>query len=408
MMLNEPAISPSHKTAAQPRTKGSRADPATKKLPTKSSGRQSTPEAIRRLVWIRAAGHCELCGRDITEDPRMRSPTRWGEVAHVLPAGPTGPRATAGYSSRTAREHTGDPDNLIAACPACHTLIDRDPELHTEVLLLKLHRAQVQRIRLTARQPNASQTMGLLFIGHHFDTRNNLSERALVPAMLSDGMVPIDFPERVDLPEPPSSGRDAAYWRHVEDIVEHKVESALRRAASMRGDPPILSVAALADIPSLMALGRKLGDRIDRRLFSYTRDHGFEWTGPDDPVPEFSCSMPAPGSGPVALVVSLSATIPTADVLTALPSARLAVFTVPQPSYGLLRNRQTIAGFRDFLQMRLSELEAAGPEPIHVFAAIPAALAVEFGALLSTKHRHPYVIYDRGSNNRFEEALRLA
>ena len=408
-MVNE-SSSPSGKPTARRPTKGSRAKPAPKKRSTNASGRQSTPEAIRRMVWIRAAGHCELCGRDITDDPRMRSPTRWGEVAHVLPAGAAGPRATAGYSSRTAREHTADPDNLIAACPACHTLIDQDPELHTAALLLKLHRAQIQRIRLTARQPNASQTMGLLFIGHHFGTHNNLSERALVPAMLSEGMVPIDFPERVDLPEPPSTGRDAAYWRHVEDIVEHKVESALRRAASMRGDPPIISVAALADIPSLIALGRKLGDRIDRRLFSFTRDHGFEWTGPDEPAPEFNCSMPSPGPGPgpIALVLSLSAIIPTADVLAALPSARLAVLTVPQPSYGLVRNRLTIASFRDFLQTRLSELESAGPEPIHVFAAVPAALAVEFGALLSTQHRHPYVIYDRGSNNRFEEALRLA
>ncbi|MGH8760407.1 MAG: HNH endonuclease, partial [Burkholderiales bacterium] len=391
----------------RPSTKGGRAKPVAKKRSTKTTGRQSTPEAIRRLVWIRAAGHCELCGRDITDDPRMRSATRWGEVAHVLPAGPAGPRATAGYTSRTAREHTADPSNLIAACPDCHTLIDRDPDLHSTALLLQLHRAQVERIRLTASQPNASQTMGLFFIGHHFATHNNLSERALVPAMLSDGMVPIDFPERVNLPEPPSSGLDAAYLRHVEDIVEHKVESALRRAASMRGDPPILSVAALADIPSLMLLGRKLGDRIDRRLFSFTRDRGFEWTGPNDPAPEFSCTVPTPGPGPIALVLSLSAIIPTAQVLDTLPSARLAVLTVPEPNYGLVRNRQTISIFRDFLQARLSEFEAAGPEPIHVFAAIPAALAVEFGALLSTQHRHPYVVYDRGSNNRFEEALRL-
>lgn len=407
-MVDESANSLSGNPAARRPTMGSRAKSPQKKRPTRSSGRQSTPEAVRRLVWIRAAGHCELCGRDISDDPRMRSPTRWGEVAHVLPAGPTGPRATAGYSSRTAREHTADPDNLIAACPTCHTLIDREPELHTTELLHKLHQAQLQRIRLTARQPNASQTMGLLFIGHHFVSRNNLSERTLVPAMLADGMVPVDFPERVDLPEPPSTGRDTAYWRHVEDIVEHKVESALRRAASMRGDPPILSVAALADIPSLMALGRKLGDRIDRRLFSFTRDHGFEWTGPDDPAPQFSFSRPAPEQGPVALVLSLSATIPETDVLSALPSARLATLTVPQPNYGLVRNRRTIVAFRDFLQMCLSELEAAGPEPIHIFAAIPAALAVEFGALLSTQHRHPYVIYDRGSNNGFEVALRLS
>ncbi|MNO05239.1 hypothetical protein D3C81_2265510 [compost metagenome] len=42
-----------------------------------------------------------------------------------------------------------------------------------------------------------------------------------------------------------------------------------------------------------------------------------------------------------------------------------------------------------------------------MFAAIPAALAIEFGALLTTQHRHPYIIYDRGEKNDFVFALSL-
>jgi hypothetical protein len=43
-----------------------------------------------------------------------------------------------------------------------------------------------------------------------------------------------------------------------------------------------------------------------------------------------------------------------------------------------------------------------------LFAAIPAAIALEFGALLSTNHAHRYVIYDReGGSNRFAKMMEL-
>lgn len=382
--------------------------PAATPASGKAAGRQSTSEAVKRLVWIRSAGHCELCGRDLTQDPRMLSPKRWGEVAHVRPAGPGGPRATPGYSAVDAKAHTNEVDNLMLACPSCHVLIDADPELHSTDLLQRLHSAQLKRVALTAAMPNARQAIGLFFVGHHHKTRTNLSERQLLPAMLTEGLVPADFPQRIDLPEPKSSGRDAAYWTAIEDIVAVKVDAALRRAASARGDPPILVVAALADMPSLMALGRRLGDRMDRLLFSYTRDHGFEWVAPDEAPPVFSISPLPIGSGPIALVVSLSGIIPPEDVRSVLPAGRIVVLTVPEPNVGLVRNRQTISAFRDFLQKQLSVLEAESPEPIHMFPAMPASLAVEFGALLSMHHRHEYIVYDRGTDNRFDQALRLS
>ncbi|MFV3017588.1 HNH endonuclease, partial [Pseudomonas sp. KHB2.9] len=41
--------------------------------------------------------------------------------------------------------------------------------------------------------------------------------------------------------------------------------------------------------------------------------------------------------------------------------------------------------------------------------AIPAALAIEFGALLTTQHQHTYLIFDRDKENhdRFTQTLQL-
>jgi hypothetical protein len=75
----------------------------------------------------------------------------------------------------------------------------------------------------------------------------------------------------------------------------------------------------------------------------------------------------------------------------------------------MLQNRRVIHAFRDALQVVLSKLEALTPDPIHVFAAIPAALAIEFGAVLTTQHQHPYQIFDRDKDaqNSFQPALFL-
>lgn len=91
-----------------------------------------------------------------------------------------------------------------------------------------------------------------------------------------------------------------------------------------------------------------------------------------------------------------------------LPDVRIASFTIPEPSYAMVSNRNVINTFRDELQKHLSQLEAESEQPISVFAAIPAALAIEFGALLTTQHQHPYVIFDRESNsNQFRSMLTI-
>ncbi|RXU44331.1 HNH endonuclease, partial [Pseudomonas syringae] len=75
-------------------------------------GRYHTSDAIKRLVWTRSAGHCELCGIDLTRDFRVGIDMLWGEVAHIMPASPKGPRAESGHDAKTASELTNDTTNL--------------------------------------------------------------------------------------------------------------------------------------------------------------------------------------------------------------------------------------------------------------------------------------------------------
>ena len=374
---------------------------------TSKGGRYSTSDSVRLIVWMKAAGHCEMCGLDLTTDPRLRSLKRWGEVAHVLPASAKGPRAEHGHDDARAKQLTNDPTNLMLLCPNCHTSIDADDEGYPATDLTGLHSAQVRRVALTAAAPDSQRAVALTMLSRHFLTQNDIPDREMRMAMIGEGLVPVGETERIVLAEPKSTGRDSAYWDGVRDAVTTKVTAALRRSASMHGDVPILAVAGLADIPALMLFGLTVGDRLGRRLFSPHRQHGLRWPEPQAAPPAFVYAPPPDGYGPIALVLSLSATVPLRDVEAALPNGRIAMFTVDQPSVGIVRNRGCIGAFRDALQARLSELEASSALPIHVFAAIPAAFAIEFGALLSMNHRHPYLVYDRQTNNAFEPALTI-
>lgn len=371
-------------------------------------GRYNVPKSIVTLVWIRAAGHCEQCGADLTADFRSGRRVPWGDVAHIAPASARGPRSLDDYTPEDAARLTRDPTNLMLLCPGDHRRMDRAAAAYGSEDLTRHHLAHLEQIRHAARRGETQRAEGLIILGQHWATENVLRPRDLQDAMLAENLWAEATPRVHVLPTPGTGGRDELYWRSIERSIDEQLAGRLTRRTSSQGDPIHLCIAAVADIPSLMRVGRHLGDRSNHVVFSRDRSTVLRWPDPVAAPPEFTY-VPAPeGAGPLVLALSLSAEVPLRDIHATLPTARVATLSTPKPHYGLLRSRAAIHSFRTALQMRLSELEAATPEPIHVFAAIPAALALEFGALLSTQHAHTYVIYDReGAGNAFVAAMTL-
>lgn len=374
-----------------------------------SGGRFNTSNDVKILVWIRAAGHCELCGTDLTHDFRIGASMKWGEVAHILPASPKGPRGNPEHSEEMAEELTNNSENLMLLCPGCHDRIDRDGENYHETDLSGLHETCLTRIRLAASTPGEERAIPLIVQSQHFRTIASIPAQALLTAMSAEGLTAQGHPVYVIFPEPGIRGRDPHYWQMIKDMITSKLESGLMRRGGQFGDLPTLALVGLADIPALIFLGQTIGDRCRRSLFSFNREHALRWPDQQALPPRYIASAIPETHGPVTLVLSLSATIPLQDVYATLPDARIVQFTITEPGYGMVTNRRVIHAFRDELQKKLSELEAITDEPIHVFAAVPAVIAIEFGALLTTQHQHPYIIYDRDSNsqNKFRPMLTI-
>jgi len=374
-----------------------------------TQGRYNTNLETKMIVWVQSAGHCELCGSNLTKDYRAGTRMKWGEVAHILPASPKGPRGTEGHDNTTAQERTNDPANLMLLCPNCHDKIDRDADGYPQADLSGLHDAYLTRIRLAATTPDGGRAIPVIVLSQHFATTNDIQSRDLLVTMSAEGLTAIDDPIRIVFPAPGPRGRDYIYWAQIKDKILYELERQLNRRGGLHSDTPTLAVVGLADIPALILLGQAIGDRSKRLLFSYHREHQLRWADQSATPPQFLFTPPPQGDGPVALVLSISAQIPHRDVTATLQNARIAELTIPEPSYMMVQNRRVIHAFRDALQIRLSQLEAMTTAPICVFSAIPAACAIEFGALLTTQHQRRYDIFDRDKNsdNQFKPALQL-
>lgn len=294
-------------------------------------------------------------------------------------------------------------------CRNCHGKIDRDAEGYPENDLRGLHQAYLERLRLAATTPDNGRAIPVIVQSQHFATQNDIPSRELLVAMSGEGLTALDHPIKLTFRAPGARGRDALYWQNIKDDIQHELDNQLKRRGGQFGDTPTLAVVGLADIPALIQLGQAIGDRSKRLLFSLNREHGLYWPDQHAAPPEFLVSGPPPGDGQLALVLSISAKIPSRDIYAALPNSRIAEFSIPEPSYMMVKNRRVIHAFRNALQKCLSQLEAETPGEINVFPAIPAALAIEFGALLTTEHQHPYIIFDRDSStqNQFQPVLHL-
>ena len=335
-----------------------------------ATGRFDTDDVTKRVVWTQAAGHCELCGADLMYDYRAGKPMNWGEVAHILPASPKGPRGQSDHDEAKAASLTNDPANLMLLCPSCHDKIDRDADGYPESDLSGLHQAYLERVRLAATTPDGGRAIPVIVQSQHFATNNDIPVRDLLVAMSSEGLTAFDHPIKITFPAPSHRGRDSHYWQSIKDNIQHELEQQLKRRGGTYGDVPALALVGVADIPALIMLGQSLGDRSKRLLFSFNREHQLRWPDQSAEPPEFVFTPPADGEGSLALVLSISAQVPARDVEEALPGARIAELSIPMPSYAMVQNRRVIHAFRDALQTHLSRLEAMTADTIHVFAAI--------------------------------------
>ena len=177
------------------------------------------------------------------------------------------------------------------------------------------------------------------------------------------------------------------------------------------GEVRHLSVFALAPQPLLMLFGKLLGDITPAEVYARHRNPA-SWKWPDNgKSQEFRVKRPGAVSGPPALVFSLSGDVHP-DRIKAVLGENVTVWTITidHPFNDFLKCQGDLARFRETGQKLLNEIKLHHGQNalLHVFPAMPAALAVEFGRTVMPKADLRMQLYDQNWKTQgFSKAFEL-
>lgn len=349
----------------------------------------------RLTLFVRAGGRCEFdgCNSFLFEHHLTLTEGNFAQVAHIVAFSKDGPR---GNSTRRPK-NVNDIANLMLLCPACHKLIDDNPEKYPVPVLEKYKRRHEERIHhLTGLGPDLKTTIVQLktrIAGQTVSIPITQVMKAITPRY------PLDAKGHViDLTAFENDGVDfiATARREIEQKIARLYERGLDLAETRH-----ISLFALAPIPLLVFLGSRLSNKVEVDLYQRHRDtEDWTWKTDGEPVEyQFNKVRDGTDTSKVALLLSLSGKI----AIQSLPREIDERFTVyeltlariePAPTF--LRIRGDLANFKQTYQTALRAISRAHSqaEAIHVFPAIPAPIAVLCGRERLPKIDPKFLVYD--------------
>jgi len=376
-------------------------------------GSISTETTLR--LWVVAGGRCEYCNSYLLEDEVSGYSINLGDRAHIVGAMDTS-GSPRGDADLPMAEREGV-DNLMLLCRPHHRVIDRLITEHTVEGLRRMKREHEDRIRLVSGLKDDVATVVMRVTGGIRGAPVEVPRETVLAAVRDDGRFP-RYPlalsgedVEVDLRGLPDEG-DRSYWATGARVIE-QATARIREAQQPIGH---LSVFALTRIPLLVALGYHLDDKIPTTIYQRRRDGtgdkgwGFD---PGAVAVAFSTGRIAgPGHGDsVAVAVSLTAPIGPEVVASADGATVYEIAPAwTAPSRDVLSARASLDAFADTYHRFLATVERDHPDchQIDIFAAAPAAAAVQLGRGVMRDAQPTLVVHDRDADGTFHPALTLA
>jgi hypothetical protein len=352
-------------------------------------------ETIKIRLWGKAGGRCQYegCNQPLWIDMLTQAEFNIAYIAHIIADKPAGPRGDSVLSEKLKSDIT----NLMLLCDAHHRLVDiADVPGHPVDRLRGMKERHEVRIELLGSLGPEKQSHVVLYganIGAH-DALLSMNKAA--QAMLPDWYPAEARAIEIGWTNCALEDRDAAYWDGQALQLKAMFERTLKPRLG-KGEIQHLSVFGLTPQPLLMRLGHLLGDITAAEVYQLHREPpDWRWQA-DPPGFDFTVAEPSSTGGPPALVFSLSATVVDDRIHAALPGASIWKLSCPQPHNDFLAGRGQAKLFRQRVRSLLDHIKALHGESatLHVFPAMPVALAVEFGRVIMPKADLKMQIYDQ-------------
>jgi hypothetical protein len=328
-------------------------------------------------------------------------------MAHNVGASVDGPRGDA----RRSLALSDDPDNLLLFCPTHHTTVDGPGwrEHYPESVLRQWKILHELAVRTAGQLAQGKALLPVQYTGVIAGQVPTADASTIPRAALERGLVCLQAATHLSIDASLYPAQSPAYWHHVAATVR----SQLRLLQARVGETLPIGLFALAEIPTLMALGFGVGHSAELHIFQWDRFKA-TWAFPDadGPAAALRVEWPAHWDGPIAIELSLSGTIEPARILAAMGSAAPSIvrITCDTPNIALVQSASTIAAFRAKVAEAIAGIErhAAKGSAIPVFPALPASLAVAFGAAIQPKANFLFCIHDaQGRTAPFHPTLEL-
>jgi hypothetical protein len=364
-------------------------------------GKRKVPIDVQWKIWFRAGGRCEYpgCNQALWRDELTFQEMNRAYLAHIIAQSAKGPRGDIYWSPRLA----ADESNLMLLCDAHHRLIDRNKGRDFPVDMLRdFKRQHEERIELLTGLDIERRTHILLFGTRIGEREGLINYRQAVEAIL-----PLRYPSnqrgiRIDLSGVPLTQRDPNFWTVATNYIDRAFDWYLRSGIGPDGDPlNHLSIFAMAPIPLLIYLGKQLGDIIPAEVFQRQRSTSdWKWKEEGASAIEYHFQLPptdASQSAQIALNLSLSGTIHPEEIIQTIgATVPIYTLTIAEPQRDFLRHKEDLVNLREAWYRALAEIRRRHGEgcEIHLFPAVPNAIAVELGRALLPKIDPPLHVYE--------------
>ena len=351
-----------------------------------SRARIDVPEEVKLELWARAAGRCEYrgCAKPLYLEPLTKARLNIAHIAHIVAAQPGGPRGDA-VRSKLLETEIG---NLMLACRDHHAVCDyrgsgEGVERHTEAELRSMKSYFEGFVEHAISMVPKHGTHVLTVLGRVSGNTTRVTDSEIRQALWQEQLYPINTkPNAIaTMASDGTDDVDETGWQEVRRKTERRIDHLFE------DDPPEhVSVFALARIPLLVTVGYRLGDKVPVQTFQQTNGR---WPWPDpSAVGNFDLTVPThpKNHSDIVLKLEVSGSIPDHSIPPALVRGT-AHYTIrfEQPRLFAVRSPAQVTAFSEKVRQFYEGLNAdaeGNNRTVHVFCAIPAALAVEFGRAL--------------------------
>ena len=363
----------------------------------------------KNLLLVKSGGRCEYkgCNKALYQDLVTKKNFNQSYIAHIVADKPGGPRGDKVRSPLLA----DDVNNLMLLCDTHHRLIDKiEEKQHSESILLEMKKNHEKRIeRLTAISPSMDSyivtyraNVGLHSPNITYDTVREYLIPNFYPA--------IDYSIELGLVNSPFIDKNKSFWRTEIEALESNFNELLKPKIR-KNNISHISLFALAPMPLLIKLGTLLNHIHNVEIHQPVKQpKTWNLIETYDTI-EYEIISPNKHHEIVAINLSLSATINNDRITNVLgDDCSIFTITIKNPFNDFLKAKNQLFDFSEKIRILLNEIKSRyeAQTPIHIFPAMPVAIAIELGRAWMPKADMPLIIYDENTaNSGFFKALEI-